>query len=496
MSDNMMILTDDNFESTISGNELPLVVDFWAVWCPPCKMLTPILEDLAAEYDGRISVVKVNVDECRDTARKLDIQSIPTLHFYKNGELAEEIVGLRPKDALKESFDALLCLEAGEPESTKRAQGELMARVGDVADLLRELAPESQAFDYDNVGLLVGDENWPADHVMVALDPDYASVKQAAKAGVGLLVSHHPLFISPIRHVRTSSEPGKTIALALEHKIAIYCSHTNLDVAPHGTGEVLANHIGLTNVQSIPIPGAGALVKICVFVPVGHEDAVRSAMYKAGAGVIGLYEECSFMTPGTGTFRPVEGADPFEGKIGDLSRVDEFKLEVVVAKSRSSRVIAAMMAAHPYEEVAYDVYPLDNTDPAYSPLRVGILKKPIKLKTFAKRLKRLLKVDRVRVTGDLESAVSVVGVCGGSGGELIREEILRDVDVLVTGDIKYHQFTKAGELGGAVIDAGHRGTELPVVAHIASYLRARCKQAGHKVSVKEADAGPDPVQSI
>lgn len=252
--------------------------------------------------------------------------------------------------------------------------------------------------------------------------------------------------------------------------IACYAAHTNLDVTPGGVSYALATQLGLTQQHPLFSLEHAKQYKFVSFVPESHLPAVREALSNAGAGVIGDYTQCSFSTPGTGTFLPGDAAQPFTGEISKLNEEPERRFETIVPQSRLRAAIAALYEAHPYEEPAYDVFPLAEPDREIGLGVRGMLEAPMPLNEFAEKLCRALPLDTARVYGDPETSIHSVAVLGGSGGGELRR-LPMDVDLFVTGDVKYHEALDALQLGHCIIDAGHRGTELPILPHIKSYLQ-------------------------
>jgi hypothetical protein len=222
----------------------------------------------------------------------------------------------------------------------------------------------------------------------------------------------------------------------------------------------------------------GAFLKLAVFVPAGHETRVAEALFAAGAGGVGNYDQCSFRVPGTGTFRPGEAANPFIGRSGQREEVEELRLEVLVPRSRLGRVLDRMFREHPYEEVAYDLIPLENQSPGAGLGRIGRLEKSMPLNLFAAGVKAALNCSAVRVVGPGETVVSKVAVCGGSGAELLRTAHRQGADVIVTGDVKYHEARAAEEMGIAIVDAGHFATEHLMVGALTGLLNQSAKAHG------------------
>jgi dinuclear metal center YbgI/SA1388 family protein len=351
-----------------------------------------------------------------------------------------------------------------------------------IIDAIDKLAPRHLAESWDNVGLLVGNPEQEITKIRVTLDVTPELADLAGREGVDLIVAHHPLIFQPLKNIRTDLPPGRTLAGLIKADIALLAAHTNLDAVADGVSDILAARLGLTNPR--PLVGQGEkLLKLVVFVPESHAAGVRAAITAAGAGHIGNYSHCTFQTAGTGTFLPLEGTKPFSGQQGKLEYAPEFRLETILPEAASRQVITAMLGAHPYEEVAYDLYPLNNQILTAGLGRVGELAQPQPLGELIKTVKAGLQLEHVRVAGDVRRLVKIVAVCGGAGGSLISQAEAAGADVLVTGDVKYHEAQEACQLGMAVIDAGHFATERPVVDAIVTYLQDCAVRGGWAVTV-------------
>lgn len=340
-----------------------------------------------------------------------------------------------------------------------------------VIDAMEKLAPRFLAQQWDNVGLLVGSPAQNVNKILLALDVTLPVVQTAIEQGADMIIAHHPLIFKPIQHIRTDFPQGQLLAQLLRSEIAVYISHTNLDTASGGVNDKLAELFKLEDVKPLGIDSTEKLLKLAVFVPTTHSDEVYLALMNAGAGHIGNYSHCAFRTEGMGTFLPLAGSEPYLGQAGKLERVHEIKIETVVPERSSRRVIKAMLRAHPYEEVAYDLYPLQNSGKEYGLGRVGRLaQQGITLGQFAACVKAVLEREFVSIVGDLNTPINKVAVCGGSGASLLHKAAFAGADVLVTGDIKYHEAQDALANGLTMIDAGHFATEKPVLAALADYL--------------------------
>jgi len=353
----------------------------------------------------------------------------------------------------------------------------LKPRIHDLIGLLNTQFPPELAEDWDNVGLQVGDPGRALTQGMVALDPGIDAVSAAHAVGAQVLVTHHPLLFRGLKQLTPEDEAGRVIWSAVKDDVAVISVHTNLDSASVGLNSWLAERLEIQDAEPLR-PVAGSFLKLVVFVPSGHEAQVSEALFAAGAGGVGHYDQCSFRIPGTGTFRPGEGTNPFVGRPGHREEVEELRLEVLVPQNRLGRVLDRMFKTHPYEEVAYDLIPLNNQLPGVGLGRIGRLEKPLSLKNFAGGVKDALDCDAVRVVGAEDAVVSKVAVCGGSGADLIRTAHRQGADVIVTGDVKYHEARSAEAMGIAIVDAGHFATEHLMVAALTELLNQSVKTRG------------------
>lgn len=345
-------------------------------------------------------------------------------------------------------------------------------KVRDIIAAVDEFAPPGLAYEWDRIGLQTGSPDDDATKVLVALSITRGTYVRARKAKADVIVSHHALIWDALKTLR-SDQPQTRLALDIAQAgIACYTAHTNLDVARGGVNDVLAGRLGLKEVAPLFPLDHAQQVKLVTFVPETHLAPVRRAVCAAGAGVIGEYTQCSFSAAGVGTFLPSESADPFSGKKGVVNEEAERRFETLVPKARLGAVLEALLKAHPYEEPAYDIVPLENRDPAVGLGRRGVLDAPVDLEDFAAHVRTALAASHLRVAGAPKKRVRTVAVLGGSGGDFV-ERLPRDVDAYVTGDVKYHQAQAAEERDLAVIDAGHHATEKWIVPALAEYLKSK-----------------------
>ncbi|NBB86209.1 MAG: Nif3-like dinuclear metal center hexameric protein [Bacteroidetes bacterium] len=366
------------------------------------------------------------------------------------------------------------------------------ATVQSIITALEAWAPPDAAQSYDNVGLQVGRRQQEVQKALIALDMTPAVLDEAKAAGAELIITHHPLLFQPLKAL-TTDRYASSLALKLaEAGIALYSIHTNLDAAPGGVSFALAETLGLTDVQFMQgMPDATK--KLMVFVPVEHARAVHKAMAEAGAGTIGDYEACAFEAEGTGYFKPGTGADPLIGEAGGgLESAREVKLEMEVPRWHLSAVKKAMVNAHPYEEVAHDIYPVEQPTSTAGLGAVGVLEEPLSLSDFLRQVSMRLVADCLRYAGTPEAKVQRVAVCGGAGAGFVQQALATGADAYVTSDVKYHDYFNVLDTSGtprmAFIDAGHYETEALTEQLLFRYLSARFEDV--TFTTTETKTGP------
>ncbi|HEX5565306.1 MAG TPA: Nif3-like dinuclear metal center hexameric protein, partial [Sporosarcina sp.] len=277
--------------------------------------------------------------------------------------------------------------------------------------------------------------------------------------------------------------------------ISVYAAHTNLDVAPGGVNDLLASRLGLENIEVMQPTISDPLYKLAVFCPVEHADGLREVLAKSGAGAIGDYAGCSFTSTGTGRFTPSAGADPFIGEVGKMEEVTEERIEVVLPGPIRSKVLKAMLAAHPYEEPAYDFFVLDQRTEEFGLGRVGKLPEPMELHKFAQFVKNALDVPALRIVGDSEKMVHKIAVLGGSGSKYIRAAKRKGADVFVTGDMDFHSAQEAELMDLAIVDPGHH-VEKVMIEGVAGHMEQACKEKGFDVEFIESQIDTEPFKFI
>lgn len=346
----------------------------------------------------------------------------------------------------------------------------------DIIGLMDHIAPPSLAMSGDVIGLQVGRASRKVRKVALALDASLASVALACETGADMLITHHAMLYRPAQKIDTDSWRGQAIQTALTHDLTVFSAHTNFDIAEGGVNDVLAELVGLEDIEILDVTGYESLLKLCVYVPVEHADSVRDALGQAGAGHIGLYSHCTFNTNGVGTFLPREGANPSIGKVGAIESVHEVKIETIVPESKVASIVAAMKVAHPYEKVAYDLYSLRNEGKSYGIGRVGNLAEPMTLRDFAKFVRDRLGITHIRYGGSDELQVSRVAVLGGAGSRWVSHALRKGAQVLLTSDCDHHTVSDAWVDGLAVMDATHSAIERPALYALQNRLEKLTNQ--------------------
>lgn len=355
--------------------------------------------------------------------------------------------------------------------------------VKDLVARLDVMAPPHLALPGDIVGLELGDPRSIVKRVRLALDVSEDVVCAACEGE--LLIAHHPLFFTPPTAIVENEPLGALVAKAVRKKLHIYSLHSNYDRAPDGVSQALGRALSLPLLEACPLQEDGVenWLKLVVFVPVGHEDRMREELSKAGAGQLGRYSACTFQTPGTGTFRAEDGASPFVGELGQLEKVSELRLETILPVSRQKAVLAAMHSAHPYEEVAYDLYPLVRPR---TPVGLGlftVLDEPVSLEDLLQACAGLLPGGGLRYTGRANTCYRRVALCGGSGGTMIAPALARGAEILISGDFRYHDWEKAAAGGLDLIDAGHSATEWPAIVALRDRLQEWLNKEGQSLEL-------------
>ena len=330
-------------------------------------------------------------------------------------------------------------------------------KIAEIISFLESLANPALQEHYDNAGLITGNPHWECQGIICSLDSTEDVIKEAIEKKCNLVVAHHPIIFQGLKRINGKNYVEKTIITAIKNDIAIYAIHTNLDNVMDGVSGRMAKMIGLQNLSVLSTKG-DTLKKLFVFVPVEKSSYVRNAIFAAGAGHIGNYSECSFNTEGTGTFKAGDGSNPYIGNIGEHHQEKEMKMEMIFPAFLENKIVTSMRAAHPYEEVSFDVVNLSNTNPKTGAGVIGELAVPMEELTFLNYLKTIFGLTVIRHTKLNGKPVKRVALCGGAGSFLISSALGSGADVYITADMKYHEFFDAnGEI--LIADIGHFESE-------------------------------------
>jgi len=329
-----------------------------------------------------------------------------------------------------------------------------------IFNALEKWAPKHLAYEWDNVGLQVGSYTEQTTKVLITLDVTESVVDEAIKNEANLIISHHPLLFQPLQQINIHSLKGKIIQKLLKNHISVYAAHTNLDLADGGVNDLIFDRLSLTSKEILKEVYIEKLIKLIVYIPNDYVSKVRKALGDVGVGHIGNYSHCAFQSKGQATFKPLAGANPFIGKRDIQEFVDETKLEMIMPDNLISSALAVLKSVHPYEEVAYDLYPLKNKGKVFGLGRIGDLDHKMSLISLSQKIKETFNISHVRITGDTDRLVQKVAVIGGSGEKYFRDAIAKKADVLITGDLTFHHALDAKEMGLAIIDPGHHIEEV------------------------------------
>lgn len=344
-------------------------------------------------------------------------------------------------------------------------------KIKEIVQYLESIAPASYQESYDNAGLITGNMSWDCTGVLTTLDCTEAIVEEAIAKNVNMIVAHHPIVFKGLKKINGKNYVEQTIIAAIKNDIAIYAIHTNLDNVIDGVNAGIADKLGLIN-RKVLAPKSGELCKLVTFSPHSHAEEILSGLFAAGAGTIGKYDECSFGIEGNGSFRASEGTHPFVGKIGERHIEPEKRIEVIFPKHLKNKIISALLAAHPYEEVAYDIYLLENEYANIGAGMVGELPEALDEMDFLQLLKEKFHLQVVRHTELFGKKIKKVALCGGAGSFLTGAAIGSGADVYVTGDIKYHEFFDADNKI-VLADIGHFESEQFTIDLLFDYLRTK-----------------------
>lgn len=365
-----------------------------------------------------------------------------------------------------------------------------MTRVADVVTWLEAIAPLSMAAEWDNVGLLLGDATSSVKRILTCLTVTPEVVAEAVADDVQLIVTHHPILFRGCKALSTNTAEGRLLWPLAAKGIAVYSSHTAFDNAPEGINATIAQQLGLSSVKPLRPKMMSPSFKVVVFVPEGYVENVADAMFQTGAGVIGQYGECSFRLAGTGTFFGNEHTKPVVGEKGRREYVSETRIEVVCPQAKLTSVLDAMRQAHPYEEPAFDVYPLHAVASSAGEGRWGRLTQLVSLQHFASRVKDLLQANGIQVVGDSTRTVHTVAIACGAAGDFLKDARTVKADVFITGEMRFHDYLAAQAQQIALLLPGHYASERPAMEQLAR----RLNQAFSDVHVWASRRESDPVQ--
>jgi dinuclear metal center YbgI/SA1388 family protein len=330
-------------------------------------------------------------------------------------------------------------------------------KIGELLSAIEVFAAPELQEDYDNAGLITGKRGWNCTGVLCTLDITVGVIKEALQYNCNLIISHHPIVFKGLKRVNGSNYVEEIIIAAIKNDIAIYAAHTNLDNVVLGVNHTIANKLDLQN-TSILQPKNKMLRRLITFAPLDKAEQVRQAVFAAGAGHIGNYSECSFNGEGVGTFKARKGADPYIGEIGKQHQERETKIEIVFPFYLENQVVKALIDNHPYEEVAYDIFTMENVHYGIGAGVVGELKAEMQEEDFLKMLKDRFGLKVIRHTALRKKPVKKVAVCGGAGSFLIKKALYSGADIYISSDIKYHEFFDA-EGRMVIADIGHYESE-------------------------------------
>ncbi|MEI7663919.1 MAG: Nif3-like dinuclear metal center hexameric protein, partial [Bacteroidota bacterium] len=330
-------------------------------------------------------------------------------------------------------------------------------KIADIGNYLESLSPLSFQEDYDNCGFLTGNPDWEFQKALLCLDLTEEVMMEAVNSKCNLVVSHHPFIFKGIKKLVPGRPETTILTLAIRNNIAVYAIHTNLDNTLHGLNARVFSRLGISNYKILS-PRTGSLSKLVTFCPPEYAEAVRNALFEAGAGTIGNYDKCSYNLEGEGTFRASGLANPFVGEINKLHVEKELRIEMIMPEYLESRVVKALLAAHPYEEVAYDIYQLRNAGSNSGAGLIGELANPMGQSQFLAHLKKCLEIPVIRHSELLSSEIKSIALCTGSGSFLLSEALNSGADAFLTADLKYHDFFDAGKRM-LLADIGHYESE-------------------------------------
>ncbi len=371
-----------------------------------------------------------------------------------------------------------------------------MPCVQDIINLMEELAPSRLAESWDPVGLQVGRKDQPVRLIWVALDPLPEVVAAACDQHVDLLITHHPLLFQPLKNLDFNSPIGSILYQAAVNQLAVYSAHTNLDKVSGGLNDILAKWIGLDQVEVLAPENDTESCKLVLYVPADYEQQALSALFQTAAGIIGEYSCCTFRSAGKGSFLPGSHATTFIGKPGEISHVDEIRIETLVSKKDIPAVLSHVRSHHPYQTMVFDVYPLLPVGSGHGFGRTGTITVPMNLLQFANNIKEKLCLPNVKISGKPDMMIQRAAVCSGSGASLLNAFFASAADVYVSGDLRYHDARAVESAGKALVDIGHFSSEHLMIEPVCEHLRRRISGASWDIRVEACQLEKDPFTMV
>lgn len=337
--------------------------------------------------------------------------------------------------------------------------GNFMAKIAEVIQLMGQIAPSRLAEEWDNVGLQVGDTEQKVENVLIALDFNKDVMQEAKDKNCQLIITHHPLIFNGIKSVNTHNQTGKLIIDLIKNNIALFSAHTNLDIAEEGLNDYLINKFDVENIELLKTTAKDNYYKLVTFVPADNLEEIKNALFEKGAGEFKNYSHSGFYQKGRGNFKPLAEADPYLGEKNKINEVEEFRFETIVSKQNLDKVISQLIKTHPYEQPAWDLYKMENLAEEKGIGRTADLKKEVDLTQFLNEVKEKFELENLKYVESNQKKLKKIALCSGSGADFIKDAFYKGADLYLTGDLKYHEAQMAEELGIALIDFGHYGSE-------------------------------------
>ncbi len=362
--------------------------------------------------------------------------------------------------------------------------------VREVIKIIEDFAPPAIAESYDNVGLMVGDASMRVTGILLTLDVVEATIEEAIDNGINMIISHHPLIFSPLKSITGKNHIERIIVKAIKNNIAIFSAHTNADKTLGGVSYALAKELDLKHLKVLS-PECGSLVKLVIYSPFDYSNDVRNALANAGAGTIGLYDSCSFSTVGEGRFRPHDTATPFVGITGSIHTEKEEKIEVIVQRHNLFSTITAVKRVHPYQEVTYEIFSVENRNEWIGLGMSGELEEAMYVEDFLMMVKERLSLNAIRYSAPHKTLVKNIAVCGGSGSSLIKSAISKGADIFITGDLKYHDYLDV-DSNIIIADIGHFESERLILNVFYDVLRKKITN----FAVRKSVTFDNPIKTI